>query len=92
MKKILLLFCVAAMFGAMSCSTKERAVSPTPGQKAMIERKYGMFLHYGMNTYLNAEWSDGTAVCLSTIHRLTLKPRLPNGLGTPKRPVCVLSS
>lgn len=27
----------------------------------MIERKYGMFLHYGMNTYLNAEWSDGTA-------------------------------
>ena len=61
MKKVLLLFCVAAMFGAVSCSTKERAVSPTPGQKAMIERKYGMFLHYGMNTYLNAEWSDGTA-------------------------------
>ncbi len=27
----------------------------------MIDRKYGMFLHFGMNTYLNAEWSDGTA-------------------------------
>lgn len=27
----------------------------------MIDRKYGMFLHYGMNTYLNMEWSDGTA-------------------------------
>ena len=34
---------------------------PTKGQLAMIERKYGMFLHFGINTYLNAEWSDGTA-------------------------------
>ena len=28
----------------------------------MIDRKYGMFLHFGMNTYLNVEWSDGTAL------------------------------
>lgn len=36
-------------------------VGPTEGQRAMIDRKYGMFLHFGMNTYLNMEWSDGTA-------------------------------
>lgn len=35
---------------------------PTEGQKAMIDRKYGMFLHFGMNTYLNMEWSDGKAL------------------------------
>lgn len=40
---------------------------PTPGQKAMIDRKYGMFLHYGMNTYLDKEWSTGTdsAACFN---------------------------
>ena len=30
------------------------------GQQAMIDRKYGLFLHYGMNTYLGKQWSDGT--------------------------------
>ena len=34
---------------------------PSPSQQTQIDRKYGMFLHYGMNTYLNVEWSDGTA-------------------------------
>lgn len=34
---------------------------PSPSQQKQIDRKYGMFLHYGMNTYLNVEWSDGTA-------------------------------
>ena len=44
------------------CSAlKEPVVRPTKGQQAMINRKYGMFLHFGMNTYLNKEWSDGTA-------------------------------
>lgn len=49
--------------GLSSCmlSATQENISPTPGQQAMIDRKYGMFLHYGMNTYLNAEWSDGTA-------------------------------
>jgi len=33
----------------------------------MIDRKYGMFLHYGMNTYLDKEWSTGTdsAACFN---------------------------
>lgn len=53
-------FCLGAMLYA--CSAPEKQVpQPTKGQQAMIDRKYGMFLHFGMNTYLNVEWSDGTA-------------------------------
>lgn len=33
---------------------------PTPGQKAQMDRKFGMFLHFGINTFGNVEWSDGT--------------------------------
>lgn len=46
-----------------ACTALQKAESPRPtkGQQAMIDRKYGMFLHFGMNTYLNVEWSDGTA-------------------------------
>lgn len=53
----------ATIFLLSSCipESKTNIPEPTPGQQAMIERKYGMFLHYGMNTYLNTEWSDGTA-------------------------------
>lgn len=29
-------------------------------QRAMINRRYGLFIHYGINTFLNTEWSDGT--------------------------------
>lgn len=36
--------------------------SPVPnrGQLAQMERKFGMFLHFGINTFGNVEWSDGT--------------------------------
>ena len=33
---------------------------PNGTQKAQIERKYGMFIHFGINTFNNVEWSDGT--------------------------------
>ena len=49
-----------------ACSAPERQVpQPTKGQQAMIDRKYGMFLHFGMNTYLNVEWSDGGSLVMS---------------------------
>ena len=33
---------------------------PTEGQKAQIARRFGMFIHFGINTFNNVEWSDGT--------------------------------
>ena len=35
--------------------------SPNRYQQGQIDRKFGMFVHYGINTFLNQEWSDGTA-------------------------------
>jgi len=33
---------------------------PDPGQIALIKRCYGMFIHFGINTFNQIEWSDGT--------------------------------
>jgi alpha-L-fucosidase len=34
--------------------------SPTPAQQAWMELGYGMFLHFGPNTYQGVPWGDGT--------------------------------
>jgi alpha-L-fucosidase len=36
------------------------STSPGPGQQAQINRKYGMFCHFGINTFADLEWTDGT--------------------------------
>lgn len=33
---------------------------PSKAQKAQIGRKYGMFIHFGMNTFHDQEWTDGS--------------------------------
>ena len=33
--------------------------TPNEVQRAMMERKYGMFIHFGINTFYDTEWSDG---------------------------------
>lgn len=33
---------------------------PNPTQEEMQKRKYGMFIHFGINTFGETEWSDGT--------------------------------
>ena len=53
--------CLGAALYACTSTAVQTGPLPTKGQQAMIDRKYGMFLHFGMNTYLNVEWSDGTA-------------------------------
>ncbi len=35
------------------------ALVPNQYQQEQIERKFGMFLHFGINTFNNTEWSDG---------------------------------
>lgn len=36
------------------------STSPNLAQQAMIKRGYGMFIHFGINTFNDIEWSDGT--------------------------------
>ena len=38
---------------------QQPALVPTPGQQAQIDRRFGMFLHFSINTFNNTEWSDG---------------------------------
>lgn len=33
--------------------------NPSKYQKQQIKRKYGMFIHFGINTFHDVEWSDG---------------------------------
>jgi alpha-L-fucosidase len=35
-------------------------VEPTPAQQKWLDLKFGMFVHFGINTFNDAEWSDGT--------------------------------
>lgn len=40
--------------------SKNITIEPTPAQKHWMSLKYGLFIHFGINTYYDAEWSDGT--------------------------------
>lgn len=35
-------------------------ILPTEAQKKWMELKFGMFIHFGINTFYDMEWSDGT--------------------------------
>lgn len=36
------------------------STKPSKGHKKMIKREYGMFIHFGINTFHNQEWTDGS--------------------------------
>lgn len=38
---------------------------PNKAQKKQIARKYGMFIHFSINTFHDTEWSDGTKPAVS---------------------------
>lgn len=38
---------------------------PNQYQREQMERKFGMFLHFGVNTFGNVEWSDGSIPAMS---------------------------
>jgi alpha-L-fucosidase len=62
--KNLLPFCLILLFYHSSYSQK--TIEPVPSakpnkyQKEQIQRKYGMFIHFGINTFWNEEWTDGS--------------------------------
>lgn len=38
---------------------------PSPSQSEQIKRQFGMFIHFGINTFGNVEWSEGRIDALS---------------------------
>ena len=51
---------VAAVAVLMVCTTSAEDLKPDRQQQALINRGYGMFVHVGVNTINETEWSDGT--------------------------------
>ncbi len=45
--------------------TQLPSLNPNEYQKRQMARKFGMFLHFGVNTFGNVEWSDGGIQALS---------------------------
>ena len=46
--------------------TLAAATLPNARQQAQIDRRYGLFLHFGINTFHNQEWTDGSCGCNCT--------------------------
>jgi len=59
---LLFLAMVSACSSVAQPSIKEPLPSTKPGkyQLAQIERKYGMFIHFGINSFYDEEWTDGS--------------------------------
>lgn len=42
-----------------TCALADPVAPPNAGQREFIQRGYGMFIHFGVNTFNQKEWSDG---------------------------------
>ena len=64
MKIYLFLFfnqlCIGSFFGQKAIKEPQPSSGPSVYQLAQIERKYGMFIHFGINTFYDEEWTDGS--------------------------------
>ncbi|PZX51373.1 alpha-L-fucosidase [Algoriphagus chordae] len=58
------LLILGILFYSCTGSNKEilpiPSTSPSEAQLKQIERKYGMFIHFGINTFHDQEWTDGS--------------------------------
>ena len=68
-------FCIIALLAMSPCFSQVQlpATTPNAAQKALIKRGYGMFIHYGINTFNDTEWSDGT-LPVSSYNPTSLNP------------------
>ena len=60
---LLFLFILTAndiLFSQKAVKEPQPSDKPSPNQLAQIKRKYGMFIHFGINTFYDEEWTDGT--------------------------------
>ncbi len=60
MYKCLLLFIILLTGNNLFAQLQLPATIPNKAQQALIKRGYGMFIHFGINTFADIEWSDGT--------------------------------
>jgi len=60
MIKILIFFLALFVQAAGFTQGIVPAASPDITQQMLINRGYGMFIHYGVNTFADVEWSDGS--------------------------------
>ena len=63
MKRTLLFICVILSLSSFNSDSSLYPVpskQPNKAQQAQMERKYGMFIHFGINTFHDMEWTDGT--------------------------------
>ena len=57
-------FCLLVLINSAGIVWAQPQPKPSTGpnkeQLAQIRRKYGMFIHFGINTFCDEEWTDGT--------------------------------
>lgn len=64
MKNLFLILIIGNIF--FSCVQTKKEILPIPSkapneaQLKQIERQYGMFIHFGINTFHDMEWTDGS--------------------------------
>ncbi|RYY62430.1 MAG: crotonobetainyl-CoA--carnitine CoA-transferase [Chitinophagaceae bacterium] len=64
------LFCVSFLCFCLAhqdlhAQVIQPSTRPNATQQAMITRGYGMFIHFGVNTFTDQEWSDGSTPATS---------------------------
>ena len=59
-RKVWGLLVLVFLFTDTFAQLQQPGTKPNLAQQAMIKRGYGMFIHFGVNTFADVEWSDGT--------------------------------
>ena len=54
------LICCGCLWAQPGIDGPVPSTRPGKYQKQQIKRKYGMFIHFGINTFHNEEWTDGS--------------------------------
>ena len=68
---LFLLVLSSSIFAQPGIDTQIPSTKPNKYQQEQINRKYGMFIHFGVNTFHDEEWTDGSkpveSYCPTTI-------------------------